>query len=587
MEKRFEGIGVSPGIAAAKALVLGHQKTEVPYYSISAAQVKAEKERFHRAIGKSRAQLLELKEKIKEKVGKEHAYIFDAHIYMLEDGMLLNKTEELISGRKINAEWAVEQVINDLSAIFSEFTDNYFKERMSDIMDVGGRVQKNLLGNKMRKAESIPDEVILVAHNLLPSDTAVLDWEQIKGLVTDTGGQTTHSGIIARSLAKPAVVAKQNFSTIVKNGDTVIVDGNKGMVILKPGKKQLAKYRRLIEKTTSPAVVFSQIRDKPARTLDGLTIKIKANLETIREIDAAVQSGAAGIGLFRSEYIYFETRGELPSIQEQVRIYREAASKMKPHDVTIRTYDLGADKAFCSIDGGTELNPAMGLRGIRFCLREESLFRDQLEAILRANSHGNLKILLPLITGLEELRHCKDVIRRVRKSLEKKSVKVKTDIPVGVMIEVPAAVTVADLLAREADFFSIGTNDLIQYALGIDRYNENVSYLYQPLHPAVLRMAKHVVDAGHREGIPVGMCGEMAADPIFIPILLGLGLDELSMNPNSIPLVKQFIRGFKASQAREIFERSLDFGTAEEIESYLMDKIKALFPTGFVNAVDK
>jgi len=587
MEKNFIGIGVSPGIGIAKALVLEHQKTEVPNYTIRPEETESEIERFREAIKKSQAQLLVLKDKIKEKVGKEHAYIFDAHIYMLKDGMLLNKTEDLIAGRKINAEWAVDQVINDLLAIFAEFTDEYFKERISDIVDVGGRVQKNLLGGKMRKTGKLSEKVILVAHNLLPSDTAELDWDRVSGLVTDIGGQTTHSGIIARSLSKPAVVAQQNFSSLVQNGDPIIVDGNKGIVILKPGKQQLSKYQRLTEKIPSPAHVFSHLRDKPATTLDGLTIQVKANLDTIHELDTAIRSGAAGIGLFRSEYIYFETRGEKPTVEDQVKIYEEAASRIKPHEVTIRTYDLGADKAFCSIEGGSELNPAMGLRGIRFCLREESLFRDQLEAILRASAHGNLKILLPLVTGLDELRQARKLIKEVIQSLDKKGVKIQTDIPVGAMIEAPSAVAIADLLAREVDFFSIGTNDLIQYALGIDRYNENVSYLYQPLHPAVLRMLKHVVDAGHKEGIPVSICGEMAADPIFIPILLGLGLEELSMNPNSIPLVKQFIRGLKAAQAREIFEAALDFATAEDIEAFLLEKIKKLFPSGFLNGVEK
>ena len=587
MERTFKGIGISPGIAIARALVLKTKKTDIPFYTIRKEKIRAEIQRFHNAIEKSKGQLLELKKKIRKKVGKEHAYIFDAHLYMLKDGMLLKQTEDLISRQRINAEWAVEQVISNIMSTFAEFTDDYFKERMSDIADVGGRIEKNLMGDKFGKMEKLQEQVILVSHNLLPSDTAELDWEHIVGLVTDVGGQTTHSGIIARSLSKPAVVALQGFSAIVKNGDQIIIDGNHGIIILRPGKKQMAKYRGMTGETDSMHVVFNEIKDKPATTLDGFTVLVKANIETIKEIDAAADSGAAGIGLFRSEYIYFKTRGKKPTVEEQIEVYQTASDKINPHPVTIRTFDLGADKAFCSLETGSELNPALGLRGIRFSLMDQDLFRDQLEAIFRANSHGNLRILFPLISGLEELMQCKEILSGVKKSLSKKGETYNTDIPVGVMIEVPSAAAIADILAREVDFFSIGTNDLIQYTLGIDRYNENVSYLYQPLHPALLRMMKNVVDAGHALNIPVGMCGEMAADPIFLLILLGLGLDELSMNYKSIPLVKYLIRAVEASQARTILEKALTLTTSEEIENFLLEKIKERFPSGFLGFEQK
>jgi phosphotransferase system enzyme I (PtsI) len=580
----IKGIGVSPGIAVGNALVFERGGVPVYQYRILKSKIDAESRRLRRAIEKSKRQLILLKDALDRELGREHAYIFDAQLLMLEDEILVQSTEDKIRREGMNSEWALKLVMEEMQQRFSRFADKYIQERLSDVMDVVARIQNNLSGRAAPGEKQEKGNVILVAHDLAPSDTAQLDKKKIKGIAIDGGGPTSHTSILAKSLQIPAVVSLHDITKRVHTGQLLVLDGTEGVVVLNPSvavKKKFLARKQSYRAYTKRLLKNSQL---PSITTDGYTVRLAANIEFPWELDAALRYGAQGIGLYRTEFLFLSRFPALPDEEEHFQIYKKLAEDTAPHAAIIRTIDLGGEKIASRL-GSTDLseaNPIMGLRAIRFCLREKEIFKTQLRALLRASVHGNLKILFPLISSVTELRQAREVLEEAEQDLRKNQIPFRENIEIGVMIEVPAAAAIADLLAKEADFFSIGTNDLIQYCLAIDRSNENVSYLYEPVHPGVLRTLKAVVEAGHKAGIPVGVCGEMAADPWLAMLHIGLGLDDLSMNPVSIPLIKKIVRELNRKEAEELVHSVLHLSTAHEVEEVLFEKIAALYPHGFL-----
>ncbi len=524
--------------------------------------------RFEEAIRRSKEQLQRVKERIAErKEGKEHAYIIDAHIMILEDRMLIDDTIKTIKEEKVNAEWAFRTVLKRFVEIFNSIDDEYLRERVSDIEHVGERVLRNLTGTLHEGLHYLKENVVVVAHDLSPADTAQMVKEKVLGFATDMGSRTSHTAIIARSLEIPAVVGLEKITYTVEPHDTIIIDGIEGKVIINPFQKTLDRYLAIQKRYALYERELLQLRDLPAVTKDGRIIKLMGNIELVEEVSSVIDHGGEGIGLYRTEFLYLN-RKDFPTEEEHFETYRKVVEAMAPKPVTIRTLDIGGDK-FVHWGGGGEVNPALGLRAIRFCLKRKDIFKTQLRGILRASAFGKVRIMFPLISGVEELREVKKVLREVQEELKERGIPFDRDVPVGIMVEVPSAAMIADRLAREVDFFSIGTNDLLQYTLAIDRVNEHVAYLYEPFHPSILRLIKGVVDGGHRHGIEVGICGEMAGDPEYVVILLGLGLDQFSMNALSIPAVKRLIREMVYEKAREVAERALECSTASEVRRLL------------------
>jgi phosphotransferase system enzyme I (PtsI) len=581
---RLHGIGVSGGIVIGPAYLVERRNVMVLKRHIHQDQVQEESERFLHAVDLSRHQLLEIKDQLAAKELREHSYILDAHRMMLEDKMLVEETAEIIVTQRVNAEWALEQNVERLRQIFAAIDDEYLRERGNDIDSVANRVLHNLSGKKTDGFSGLEKGAIVVAHDLSPVDIGQLDRHDVAGVLTDVGGPTSHTAIMARSLEIAAVVGMENVTSQIEGGETVILDGTTGEVILRPSEELLAEYRgreRIYEARTQRLLAE---RDLPAETLDGNRIRLEANVELPEETSLLREYGAEGIGLYRTEFLFLDRVG-FPTEEEHLSVYRVVAEAMAPHPTTLRTFDLGGDKFVSELGLTEQENPAMGLRAIRFCLREVGVFKSQLKGILRAALYGNLRILLPMISGIGEVRQAKAVIREAMDELRAEGKPFNPSVTVGVMIEVPSACMIADRIAAEADFLSIGTNDLIQYALAVDRVNENVSYLYEPLHPSVLRFIKMVVDAGHGAGIPVAMCGEMAGEPLFVLILLGLGLDSLSMNVASIPRIKKIIRRVTYQESVAALEAAMRMGTAEEIEAMLLQKMREKFPDEFGGTV--
>ncbi|MFB3925968.1 MAG: phosphoenolpyruvate--protein phosphotransferase [Syntrophales bacterium] len=576
----LKGIGVSPGIISGKAYVLNYMDVQVPYYHLTnATQILEEAKRFRRAVRDSKAQLMEVRKALSEEEGLEPVFIIDVHIMMLRDKMLIHNTISNIREKSVNAEWALRMTIDKYRQAFSRIEDSYLKERISDVEYVGQRIMSNLMGKTREPISQLKENVVIISRDLSPADTVQMKMEKVLGFATDIGGKTSHTAIVARSIGIPAVVGLEKITHEVRNGDVVIVDGCDGFVIINPDPEILKRYEEKQRHFLELEEDLLKEADLPATTLDGYEVEIGANIEFVEEIPSAITHGADGVGLYRTEFIYIN-REKLPTEDEHfanyVRVIEEKALKWS----TIRTFDLGGDKFVSDAKLAKELNPVMGLRAIRFCLQEVDLFKVQLRAILRASAYGKTRILFPMISGLEEIREVKKIFDQVKKELIAENVPIGRDIEVGIMIEVPSAVVIADHLAREVDFFSIGTNDLIQYTLAIDRVNERVTYLYEPLHPAVLKMIKMIIDAGHRAGIRVAMCGEMAGEPAYTMILLGLELDELSMNPLAIPRVKKIIRNSTLSECRALLEKVLMFESAQEIEDYVRTYVARRFPEG-------
>ena len=572
----LEGLALSPGIIIGKVWLIDNKKAKAVKRRISRNEVEREIKRLHKAVSDSKTQLIKIKDKLFGEEKKDHHYIIDAHLMMLDDKMLVEDSIQNIKREKVCAEWAIAMVIDELKKIFENIDDYYLRERSGDIDHVGDRILKNLIGEEHAQLASIDEKVVVVAHDLSPADTAQINKEKIIGFATDIGGKTSHTSIVARALEIPAVGGLEEITDMVQTGNHIIVDGLKGKVVVNPGRKIFQEYLKKQQQYNYIEKEIYKYADLPAETLDGKRIHIAGNIEIIEEIPSLISHGGEGIGLYRTEFLYVG-RSEPPSEDDHYDVYRDVIKKVSPHSVTIRTLDVGMDKMIPFFDHPVELNPAMGLRSIRFCLKETALFKTQLRAILRSSAHGNVRIMFPMISGVNEIREALRFLDEAKAELKSEGVPFDNGIETGVMIEVPSAALIADLLAREVDFFSIGTNDLIQYALAIDRVNEHVAYLYEPLHPAILRMVKSIVDAGHKANIRVGMCGEMAGDPVYSLILLGFGLDELSMNAFAIPRVKKVLRNITLDGAARISEKVLSLATAEDIKRYLQDTIKSDF----------
>ncbi|MBN2225488.1 MAG: phosphoenolpyruvate--protein phosphotransferase [Deltaproteobacteria bacterium] len=581
-ETRLTGIGVSSGIVIGKVYLIDRAKVTYSLNSVGKSGITPEIKRFRRAIEHSKKQLTEVSDKIRGDHFDEFKHIIDAHFLILQDRMIVDDTEKIIRDDQVNAEWALKIQHEKISQFFKELDDEYLSERMADVDYVVERIMRNLVGKRQESITGITEDVIVVAHDLSPADTAQIDRKVIKGFVTDIGGRTSHTAIMARSLEIPSVVGLETVSAMVKNGDCIIVNGTTGQVIINPSSEVRIEYEELLKRYQDEERELLSITELAAVTTDGYRMSLMANIEMPHEIKSIKEHGAEGIGLYRTEFIYLN-RKSLPTEDEHFEVYKYVVENMKPKVTIIRTFDLGGDRFLSPIDLAQEMNPAMGLRAIRFCLKEVDIFKDQLRAILRASAYGPVKIMFPMISGIEEIRLTKMILEEAKDDLIGRGVPFDENIEIGTMMEVPSAMIIADLLAKEVDFFSIGTNDLIQYSLAIDRVNEHVNYLYEPLHPAVLRMIGGVVHAAHERGIKVGMCGEMAGEPLYLPILVGIGLDELSMNAMSILRVKKILREISYKDCRTITDEILTFATAREIDRYVFLELRDRFPTIFSN----
>lgn len=564
--KVLRGIGVSPGVAIGPAYLLFTGNIKIVRRVLKSGEIDQELRRLHRALGETIEELKSIKEHIPESMVQPLS-IIDAHILMLQDPGLIKETEEFIRRHSVNAEWALKKVYEKYHKVFASLKDPYLRERIHDLGHLIDRVILALQGLNNHNAQ-LAEPAIIVARDLSPADTARLRPDTTQAFVTEVGSRTSHTAIVARSLGLPAVVAVAGIMDEVNPGDTLIVDGLSGEVIINPAPEVEAEFRqRRIKCLERRAFLFEQA-GQPAVTLDGRRIAIRANLELVDEIPMVLEYGAEGIGLYRTEYLYV-TQRNLPSEEELFSAYRQVVEGVFPQLVTIRTLDLGGDKFASHLELPEEINPALGLRAIRLCLKIPHLFKVQLRAILRASAFGKVRIMFPLVSGLGELLEAKRLLKEVMEELERENIPFDKEIPLGVMIEVPSAAAISDLLAQEVNFFSIGTNDLIQYALAIDRGNQQVAHLYEPLHPGILRIIRQIVEAGHKAGIEVAMCGEMAGDLLYIPLLVGLGLDELSTNPQTIPAVKIIIRALSYKKCRTLAQKALQSTNPQEIRALL------------------
>lgn len=576
--RRFHSSATSPGIAIGKVFHIHTRGFLFTRTWVRDLDIEDEVSRFRGAIQKSKEQLSYIQAKMCRFQGHDQIKIIESYRMFLQDDMLVAATIKNVEDFKINAEWALDKTLNQLKLSFLNVNEDYFLERRQDIDYIGRRIMDNLMGCHEMPLQDFPKEdTILVTHDLSPAEIASLPKDIVKGFVMSVGGETSHSAIISRALEIPAIFGIKEVFDNVEDGETVILDGIKGLLIASPHKHELEQYHLMQQKYRALEHILMQDIHLPAQTQDGHRISIEANMELVEEIPSVIDHGAEGIGLYRTEYLFLNRIDE-PSEEEQFSKYVEVLSSLRPRPVTIRTIDLGGDKLALSQVYEAQANPALGLRAIRLCLKEVGLFKTQLRALFRASMHGNLRILLPMISSVEEVLRVKKIIREVKKDLIAKSVQFKDDVPLGIMIEVPSAVFMAAELAKEVDFFSIGTNDLIQYGLAIDRVNEHVSYLYNPYHPAVLRMIGQTVKMAKRQGIKVSICGEMAGDPLSITLMVGMGLDALSMNPISIPRVKKTLRSVTKSKSLQILKGALSLSTAEEVEKYLKKKTSQMLP---------
>jgi phosphotransferase system enzyme I (PtsI) len=576
---RLRGVGVSPGIAVGPALVVEREAVPVFRLLLPPDQVEPEVERLTWAVAASRKQLQAIKERLSREADVPHAYIFDAHLLMLEDPLLQDRAVAVIREERVNAEWALRSVAEQLHEMFGEFSDAYFRERSTDLDDVLGRIQLNLGGAPdAPRLSRLPGSFVLVASDLTPSEAADLDWERVLALVVDGGSATDHTSILARSSGVPAAVCVRDATRQIPPGVQVVVDGSRGEVVVDPSESALASYRAAQEQDRLEDQRLQLTRTLPAVTRDGVAVRLQANVEFPDEADTALRYGAEGIGLFRSEYLIGRT-SEWPGEDRQVEVYRRLLERMSPHPVTVRTWDVGPDEM--APGGPTSPNPALGERALRLLRRNPAPFRTQIRALLRAGAHGPLRIMLPFVGGPSDLEAALALVGECRDELRGEGLEHGRGVPVGLILEVPSAAVTADLLAGRVDFFSVGTNDLIQYLLAVDRTDPRVAALYEPLHPAVLRVIQEIVRAAGAQGLPVSLCGEMAADPLHALVLLGFGVRELSMSPAAIPRVKEAVRAVTIEDARDAALACLSLSTAREIETMLRQELAdALAPAG-------
>ncbi len=563
-ELRITGISASPGICIGKAYLVDTRGVEVlDTYYIPESELNKEKNRFKAAVKKAKSDLRDIIEDTPKEFRLQSS-ILETHVVLLEDKLLYDKTLAVMDEERINAEWALKQVVTDLKAVFNEMEDEYFRERANDIVQVSERIWNNLIGAAPVNISEIRKRVILVANDLSPADTSQIQLERVMGFITDRGGRASHTSIIARSLEIPAVQGLKRATSVIKNDDLIVVDGVAGLVIINPSEETLIEFEDRKELYEVQKAQIGRQSHLDATTTDGITFNVMGNIELPEEVVSVLGYGGDGIGLYRTEFQYL-SRPLFPTEDELFEKYKDVIEVMEDRPVTIRTLDVNGDKAMGNGREVAEENPALGLRAIRYCLQKPDVFMTQLRAILRAAFYGEVRILFPMISGMEEIFQAKELLQAAERELEKEGKAYSSEIEIGIMIEVPAAVVLAEAMAAEVDFFSIGTNDLIQYSLAIDRGNREVAHMFHPLHPAIIQMVKHVADVSRQTGTKLYMCGEMAADPANVPILVGLGINELSMNPQAIPAVKSMIRFLDTTESRAFTRKVLALNTIDEI----------------------
>jgi len=575
-ESTRQGIGVSPGIAVGAALVLERRRAVVSEETLEAAESRHELARLAVAAERARGELEELKVRTDKALGAGVAQIFDAQMLLLEDPMF----EARVRKRRQNAEWAVRRVGRNLSNRLSSISDVYLRERGTDVDDLTERLLRALLGEEGHRLDQLTEPIVLFAHDLTPSETALLDPDMVLGFATDVGSRTSHTAIVARSLGIPAVVGLRDITSVVQSGERIVIDGDAGVIMVGPAASDVEDSRARNALRVSRGASYFANREAPATTRDGFRVAVLGNIENAADAEGVVANGGEGIGLFRSEYLYLRNPGVLPTEDEHYREYRAVLEAVGDLPVSIRTLDIGGEKLLPGDPATAEsaCESLLGLRALRLALREREIFSTQLRGLLRASVHGNLQIMLPFVSGLEELRESRALIAENKQQLIEEGHRVADSIPIGAMLEVPAAAMTVDLLADEADFFAIGSNDLIQYMLAVDRTNDAVAHLYEPLHPAMLRILRLIVDTARQKQIPVSMCGEMASEPLSALILTGFGIDQLSMNPSAIPLIKNVVRHLSRAQASDVLEQAFKLGTADEIEALALPELLAAFP---------
>ena len=566
----MKGTSASAGIGIGKAAIV--EETELVIKKETISDAAAEKERFHAALNQAMEETDALAKDLATRVGEKEAEILNGHLMLLSDPMLTGEIENTIAGENACSEYAIESVCNMYADMFASMGDELMQQRATDMRDIKTRMQKILLGVSSVDIASLPAGSIIVAKDLTPSMTAGINPDNVCGIVTELGGKTSHSAILARALEIPAVVAVEGFLNNVKDGDTVVLDGSEGIVFVNPEERVTAEYETKRTAYLKEKKELDQYIGKPTVTKDGVTIELVANIGKPEDVDKVLQYDAEGIGLFRTEFLFMD-RNSMPTEDEQFEAYQKVAIAMNGKPVIIRTLDIGGDKEIPYMGLKKDENPFLGYRAIRFCLdRREDVYRPQLRALLRASAFGNIKIMVPMVTCLEEFREAKAMIEEVKAELDLKGIAYKRDIQVGIMVETAAASLMADAFAKEVDFFSIGTNDLTQYTMSVDRGNDKVSYLYSPLNPAVLRSIRHIIQCGRKEGIMVGMCGEAASDPLMIPLLLAFGLNEFSMSASAVLNARKLITGYSIAELQSIADQAMSFVTAGEVEAYMREQ---------------
>lgn len=568
MSNIIKGIAASDGVAIAKAYLL--VEPDLSFSNEKTDQPEAEVQKFNEALNNSKIELTKIRNHAEEQLGADKAAIFDAHLLVLDDPELIQPIEEKIKNESASAPQALTEVTQNFITIFESMDNEYMKERAADIRDVAKRVLAHILGVELPNPSIIDESVIIVAHDLTPSDTAQLNKQYVQGFVTNIGGRTSHSAIMSRSLEIPAVVGTKSISESVQQGDMVIVDGLTGDVIVNPSDDEIKAYQHKRESFFADRESLKQLRDEPSKTLDGHEVELAANIGTPNDLEGVHNNGAEGIGLYRTEFLYMG-RDNMPTEDEQFEAYKKVLESMEGKRVVVRTLDIGGDKELPYLNLPEEMNPFLGYRAIRLCLDQPEIFRPQLRALLRASAYGKLNIMFPMVATIQEFRDAKALLLEEKENLKQEDVEVSDDIELGIMVEIPATAALADVFAKEVDFFSIGTNDLIQYTMAADRMSERVSYLYQPYNPSILRLIKQVIDASHQEGKWTGMCGEMAGDETAIPLLIGLGLDEFSMSATSILKARRQIKDLSRTEMVQLADRALNCATVDEV----VDLVKA------------
>ncbi len=580
-ERAFRGIPVSAGVVRGKVLVIAASLETVPQRSITEEGIPAEMQRLEQALIQTRQEILAVQQKVAENLGASDANIFDAHLLVLEDPTLLDETTRLMREQLVSVDYAYQQVAEKYAATLESIEDDYLRERAADLRDVKIRVLNHLVGRAPEDVLShLNEPCIIIAHDLTPSTTAQLNKKFVLGFATEIGSKTSHTAIMSRSLEIPAIVGLTDITAHLVTGDYVLLDGYNGVVVLNPTEQTLFEYGQLVRRQMSLQEELGELRDKPAVTLDGRKVILSANLETPEDVENVKICGAEGVGLYRTEYLFINRDG-LPSEEDQYEAYHKVAAALKGQPVVIRTLDLGGDKFLSSLQIPQEMNPFLGWRAIRFCLQELDVFRVQLRAILRASAVGNVKIMYPMISGVEELKQANAILEECKEQLRAEGKPFDDKLEIGAMIEIPSAALAADALAKRVQFFSLGTNDLIQYSLAVDRMNEKIAHLYEPSHPAILRLIQMTVEAAHRKGLWVGVCGEMAGDPAMVPLLLGLGVDELSCAPPLVPQIKKLVRQIKQSEAEALVKQALECDSGTEIHALSEQLARNVAPTLF------